>query len=128
MIMIKIQGKGTACKPNEYIISSNKINTGKNLAFRYAGNEQDSYRNVQISFKCTLLRKCEILLYISCYGIGHIFIDSFLDISSAVFVMCSVCRIFKQNLICQGLPSCHTTSSISLSFLCSIYDSYMHEM
>ena len=26
MIMIEIQGKGTACKPDQYIIRSNKIN------------------------------------------------------------------------------------------------------
>ena len=69
-----------------------ETNTGKNLAFHYAGNEQDSCRNGQISFKCTLLRKCEILLYISCYRKEHNFSASFLDISSAVFIRCSVCR------------------------------------
>ena len=37
--MIKIQGKGTACKPDQYIISSNKINiyllSLKNGKFRF---------------------------------------------------------------------------------------------
>ena len=39
------------------------------------------------------------LNYSSYYRIGHNFSDSFLDISSAVFITCCVHKTFKQNLI-----------------------------
>ena len=70
------------------------------------------------------LRKFEVLLYISCYRIGHNFSDSFLDISSAVFVMCSVC---KGNVMCKDLPVCNVSLSFCVSSTCHTITIF-HEM
>ena len=88
----------------------------KILAFQYPGNQQDLYRIVDIPFKFTSSKKFELSLYISCYRIGHNFIDNVLDISSAVFVTCSVFRTYEGNVICKGLLACHKTCNNSLIF------------
>ena len=42
MIMIEIQGKGTACKPDRYIIRSNKINYLQKYVLKHWNSNTDS--------------------------------------------------------------------------------------
>ena len=91
------------------------------MPFPSAGNQQDSYRIAQTSFKFTLSRKFELFLCISYYRIGHNFSDSFLDILSAVLITCCVPKTCKENLIRKAHQHAMHTFSISLSFhACSI--------
>ena len=86
------------------------------MPFPSAGNQQNSYRIAQTSFKFTLSRKFELFLCISYYRIGHNFSDSFLDISSAVFITCSVPKTCKENLIRKAHQHAkHTAFSIQYS-------------
>ena len=88
----------------EKLLRRRQLHTGKICHFLLQEISRN-HRIAQTSFKITLSMKFQLFLCISYYRIGHNFIDSFLDISSAIFITCCVPKTYKESLVYKNSPT-----------------------